>query len=193
MRDDLLRVHDFIPLSRANGPGRRAVLWVQGCTLRCPGCFNPQTHDPEGGEPVSVGALFERIVALEEIEGLSVSGGEPLQQLGPLLKLLRRLRRGSALSILIFTGYTWEEIRELPGAGALLACVDVLVAGRYDAARRVAGRSGLRSSANQSVHLLTDRYTPGDLAAVPAAEVILTDGGEVALSGVNPLRWEEPL
>jgi anaerobic ribonucleoside-triphosphate reductase activating protein len=189
MRDDLLRVHDFVPLSRANGPGRRAVLWVQGCTLRCPGCFNPQTHDSEGGEPVPVEALVERLVALEGIEGLSISGGEPLQQLEPLLKLLQRLRQESALSILIFTGYTWEEIERLPGAEALLACADVLIAGRYDAGQRVAGSSGLRSSANQSVHLLTDRYTIDDLSAVPAAELIVTPEGEITLSGVDPLMW----
>ncbi len=189
MREELLRVHDFVPLSRANGPGRRAVLWVQGCTLNCPGCFNPRTHDPEGGEPVPVGALVERIVALEGIEGLSISGGEPLQQLKPLLKLLQRLRQESALSILIFTGYTWEEIRAVPDAEALLACVDVLIAGRYDAAQHVAGSSGLRSSTNQSVHLLTERYTMDDLSAVPPAEVIVTPEGEITLSGVDPLRW----
>lgn len=189
MQEDLLRVHDFVPLSRANGPGRRAVLWVQGCTLRCTGCFNPQSHDPEGGEPMPVEALVERIVALEGIEGLSISGGEPLQQLEPLLKLLQRLRQESTLSILIFTGYTWEEIRAMPGTEALLACVDVLIAGRYDATQHVAGSSGLRSSANQSVHLLTGRYTMDDLSTVPTAEVIVTPEGEITLSGVDPLRW----
>ncbi|MCU0780030.1 MAG: radical SAM protein [Akkermansiaceae bacterium] len=43
-----LRLHAFLPRSRANGPGWRSVVWVQGCSLGCPGCFNPQTHDWEG-------------------------------------------------------------------------------------------------------------------------------------------------
>ena len=59
-----LRLHAFLPRSRANGPGVRAVIWVQGCSLGCPGCFNPQTHAFSGGEVVTVEELFERIVGL---------------------------------------------------------------------------------------------------------------------------------
>lgn len=190
MEEDSLRIHDFLAASRANGPGWRAVVWVQGCTLNCPGCFNPETHDPEGGERVPVDALFQRIAALEEgIEGLSISGGEPFQQPRPLLRLLRRVRRETDLSILVFTGYTLEEIREMPEVEPLLAYIDVLVAGLYDATQRLDDVSGLCSTANQAVHLLSDRYTPAHLRAVPPAEVILTPDGEIALSGVDPLRW----
>ena len=74
-----LRLHGFEPCSAANGPGRRAVLWVQGCTLACPGCFNPRTHD-RSGDQVGVDELFSRIDQLgDRIEGVTVSGGEPLQ------------------------------------------------------------------------------------------------------------------
>ncbi|MGD0006352.1 MAG: 4Fe-4S cluster-binding domain-containing protein, partial [Anaerolineaceae bacterium] len=44
MTDQILNLHHFEPLSLVNGPGKRSVVWVQGCTLNCPGCFNPQTH-----------------------------------------------------------------------------------------------------------------------------------------------------
>jgi anaerobic ribonucleoside-triphosphate reductase activating protein len=189
-----LRIHAFEPYSRANGPGVRAVIWVQGCSLGCPGCFNPETHSPTGGERVPVEDLFRRVVALENkdaIEGITVSGGEPLQQRRPLLALLRRVREETSLSTLMFTGYTWDEIQRMSDAGALLACVDVLIAGRYDASQRIAGGSenGLRSSANQTVHLLTDRYTLDDLRAVPPAEIIITAQGDVVASGVDPVRW----
>jgi anaerobic ribonucleoside-triphosphate reductase activating protein len=67
----VLRVHHFLPLSYANGPGRRAVLWVQGCTLGCPGCFNPETHRNRGGEQVTIDDLFNRFVTLVGvIEGI---------------------------------------------------------------------------------------------------------------------------
>jgi anaerobic ribonucleoside-triphosphate reductase activating protein len=179
-----LRIHAFEPFSRANGPGLRAVIWVQGCSLNCPGCFNPETHTPAGGELVSVDGLFRRIAALgDSIEGISVSGGEPLQQRASLLALLRRVRRETPLSVLLFTGYTWEEVR----ADALLACLDVLIAGRYDHSRRLA--HGLRGSANKTVHFLTDRYAMGDLQPVPCAEVIITAEGEVVASGIDPIRW----
>ena len=60
---DHLRVHRFLPHSYANGPGARAVIWVQGCTLGCPGCFNPATHPHAGGELMPIATLFRRIVA----------------------------------------------------------------------------------------------------------------------------------
>jgi anaerobic ribonucleoside-triphosphate reductase activating protein len=183
-----LRINAFLPHSRANGPGLRAVLWVQGCSLACPGCFNPETHAVAGGRMVSPQDLFGRIVALEDrIEGITVSGGEPFQQRRPLLDLLGRVRRQTALSVLVFTGFTWDEVQTLPQADALLACIDVLLAGRYDGSRYLA--HGLRGSANKSVHFLTKRYTPADLETVPPAEVVITPGGEIQLTGIDPLRW----
>jgi len=183
---EVLRVHGFLPFSRANGPGVRAAVWVQGCSLRCPGCSNPDTHPFVGGELVSVDDLFGHIVAPgDAIEGITVSGGEPLQQRRPLLALLQRVRRETSLSVLVFTGYTWEEIQRMPDAGALLACVDVLIAGRYDASQRLA--RDLRGSANQTVHLLTNRYTMADVQSVPPAEIVITKEGEVVVSGIDPV------
>lgn len=183
-----LRVARFLPTSRANGPGVRVVVWVQGCTLGCPGCFNREMQSPEGGTLTPVDDLFAQIVALgDAIEGVSFSGGEPLQQIEPLLALLRRLRRETALSVLIFTGYTWDEVQTFPAAAALLACVDVFIAGRYDAAQPLG--YGMLGSANQTIHLLTDRYTLADIQAVPPAEVVITETGDVVISGVAPVKW----
>lgn len=183
----MLRLHAFLPASRANGPGLRAVVWTQGCTLGCPGCFNPGTHAAAGGETVAVEALYRRIVAPgERIEGVTISGGEPLQQASPVAALLRRLRRETDLSVLLFTGFDWDELRRLREAPAVLASVDVVIAGRYDAGRRL-GR-GLLGSSNQTAHFLTDRYRPADLEAPPAEVVIGADGG-VVLSGIDPAGW----
>jgi anaerobic ribonucleoside-triphosphate reductase activating protein len=104
-----------------------------------------------------------------------------------LLALLRRVRRETPLSVLVFTGFIWEEVGRFPEAGELLACTDVLIAGRYEAARRLA--RGLLGSANKTVHFLTARYTAADLEAVPPAEVLITAEGEVVLSGIDPVRW----
>jgi anaerobic ribonucleoside-triphosphate reductase activating protein len=183
-----LHLHQFLPYSRANGPGARAVLWTQGCSLGCPGCYNPQTHPFAGGEVIAVDALCGRLTALADmVEGLTVSGGEPLQQRPALFALLRRLRAETALSVLLFTGYTWDEVQRLPEAVALLACIDVLIAGRYDAARHLA--RGLRGSANKTVHFLTERYTAADLEAVPAAEVVIAADGQIVVSGIDPIQW----
>ncbi len=187
MAEDELTLHAFWPRSAANGPGLRAVIWVQGCTLHCPGCYNPQTHDPQGGTRITVAELLAQLLRLPDIEGVTISGGEPLQQMHPLRQLLQGVRSASSLSVILFTGYTWEEIQTLPEHSALLACVDVLISGRYVAAQRLA--RDLRGSANKEVRFLTSRYTPADLSAVPEAEVIITPDGDVVLSGIHPLRW----
>ncbi|RME55891.1 MAG: 4Fe-4S cluster-binding domain-containing protein, partial [Deltaproteobacteria bacterium] len=61
--DHELRIADFLPCSEVNGPGRRAVVWVQGCSLGCPGCFNPHTHSKGGGRTIAIEVLAQRILA----------------------------------------------------------------------------------------------------------------------------------
>lgn len=183
-----LRVHHIEPASQSNGPGWRAVIWLQGCTLNCPGCFNPETHLPTAGELVSVPLLSQKILAYQSrIEGVTISGGEPLQQLPALISFISEIRRKTNLSVLVFSGYTWKEIQSMPKAGALISMVDVLITGRYVSSQRLA--RGLIGSRNKATHFLTNRYSQTDLDAVPEAEVILSQNGEIVFSGINPIKW----
>ena len=176
-----LRVHAVEARSRANGPGARFVVWVQGCTLGCAGCFNPDTH-PAGGRELAIAELAAQMAGAD---GLSVSGGEPLQQAEAVATLLDAAR-ALGLSTLAFSGYTLDEIRALPHGPDVLARLDVLIDGRYVAGERLA--TGLRGSANQRVHLLTSRHTLDEIEATPVAEVRVGPSGEVVLTGVNPLK-----
>jgi len=183
-----LRVHHFEERSYANGPGCRLVLWLQGCTLKCPGCFNPATHNQRAGQMFAVAALAERMrQAGPDIEGLTISGGEPLLQIPALNALLEQIRTTTRLSVLLFTGYDWDEIQKMPASGQLLQQLDVLIAGRYRADQRSA--HGLIGSTNKTVHFLTQRYTGADLHIVPPAEITIDADGEVHLSGIDPLKW----
>jgi len=86
--------NDFGQASRANGLGLRAVVWFQGCTLGCPGCFNPITHDPEGGSLANIKELTEQILPSgTRIEVVTILGREPFQQPDALLHLLECLLR----------------------------------------------------------------------------------------------------
>jgi anaerobic ribonucleoside-triphosphate reductase activating protein len=184
----MLALHAFMETSRANGPGLRCVVWVQGCTLGCPGCYNPTTHPAAGGEIVSVDDLYARVAAQQDkVEGLTVSGGEPLQQIPALTALLRRVRHETHLSVVVFTGYTLAEARRKKGSAELLETLDVLIAGRYRQAERLA--QDLRGSANKQLHFLTARYTAADFENLPAAEVVITSDGQVFLSGIDPIKW----
>jgi anaerobic ribonucleoside-triphosphate reductase activating protein len=180
-----LRLHAVEPRSRANGPGARFVVWLQGCSLGCPGCFNPTTHAAEGGTLVEVDEVVAQLRATRGIEGLSLSGGEPMQQAEAAAALLDAAR-ALGLSTLAFSGYTIEEARELAGGPEVLARLDVLIDGRYVSGERLA--TGLRGSANQRIQLLTSRYSLADVEATPVAEIRISRDGEVVLTGVNPLK-----
>lgn len=182
----VLNLHAILPRSRANGPGVRMTIWFQGCSLRCPGCFNPETHSHAPRILMSVDELAAQILAAaQQIEGITISGGEPLQQARELNLLLEAVRP-SGLSVILFSGYTLPEIVARPRGREILAAVDVLVAGRYVQAKRV-GRNFL-GSANQTIHLLTRRYALHDLAVVPHGEVLIDANGQVHCSGFWPLE-----
>jgi anaerobic ribonucleoside-triphosphate reductase activating protein len=186
-----VRIHAREPRSRANGPGTRFVIWMQGCTLGCAGCFNPGTHAAVGGEVIEVSALLAEIAGIRTftghlmVDGLTLSGGEPLQQAPAALELLLGARR-LGLSTLVFSGYTIDEIRAQALGPAVLAHVDVLVDGRYVAGDRVG--SGLRGSANQQIHVLGRRHTRAEVEATPTAEIRIARDGSVVLTGVEPLK-----
>jgi anaerobic ribonucleoside-triphosphate reductase activating protein len=182
------RVHAVEPRSRANGPGTRFVVWLQGCTLGCPGCFNPTTHDASGGREVAIDEIIDQLRATPKLDGLSLSGGEPLQQPDAAVALLDAAR-SLGLSTLAFSGYTIEEIRTLPRGPDVLARLDVLIDGRYRAGERLA--TGLRGSENQRIQLLTPRYQLAEVEATPVAEIRIGPTGDVVLTGVNPLKLRQ--
>jgi anaerobic ribonucleoside-triphosphate reductase activating protein len=175
------RIHAIEPASRANGPGLRSVVWFQGCSLACPGCFNPSTHDPQAGLESTTETVWGQLSG-SGVEGVSFSGGEPLQQPDALLDLARRARQ-AGLSVLIFSGYTREAIERLPLGREILGVTDVLIAGPY---REGQPGRGLLGSANQRIHLLTNRYSPAGMGSVPRGEIILHRDGCMTISGVAP-------
>lgn len=178
----MLRLAGFLASSTANGPGRRAVVWVQGCGRGCPGCFNPEMQDPEGGELRPVEDVARAVVSTG-VEGVTFSGGEPFEQATALARLAGLLR-DVGLSVIAYSGFTHEELlaSEEESVRALLSACDVLVDGPFVEQMRSA--LPLRGSSNQRVIPLTSRYPAEELASVPAAEIALSAIGVMA-SGVD--------
>lgn len=140
------------------GPGVRAVLWVQGCPLRCPGCVAPETLPFEGGEAVPVSNLADELLAQNEIEGLTFSGGEPMVQASALTELVDSVRARRDLSIVCYTGFSLDHLRR-NGTQAqqdLINRLDILIDGPYLRERHTNLR--WRGSDNQQVHFLSPRY-----------------------------------
>ncbi len=178
-----LRIHSTVEKSRANGPGVRAVVWVQGCPFTCPGCFNPGLKDPKGGNEVTVEDLFQWIRSVKGIEGITISGGEPTEQIPALVALLERVKEETNLSVLLFSGRTLKEILSLPMGDRLVSLLDVLIDGPYDPA--LANPPGVwPSSSNQQIHLLTSRYAASDFSNLPFQEVVIAADGEIVESGL---------
>ena len=191
-----LRVHGLWPGTRVNGPGLRFLIHLQGCSRRCPGCFNPDTHDPAGGREMTVEDLIQEISGAVELasprpgapamEGITISGGEPLEQAEALAAFLEDLRRNEPdLSALIYSGFRRDEIARTPAGRRVLELADVLIDGPF--VESLATDDGVRGSTNQVLHFLSDRYGPEDFPARPESfEVRIQRDGTVAVTGFPP-------
>lgn len=184
-----LRIHSFTPRTRVAGPGLRCLIHTQGCNLGCPGCFNPETHAPDGGELRPVPELVQSILAAADrfgVEGITVSGGEPLQQAQALAELLAAVQV-AGLSVVLYSGYTRAEIEAMPHGQRVLRAADVLIDGRYRADSPC--HDGYRGSANQRLHFLSDRYGPDDFPPQPATvEAAIEPDGTVSVRGFPDQR-----
>lgn len=123
--------------SIVDGPGLRYAVFTQGCRHRCPGCQNPETHDPAGGRTEDTEALIARMKKNPLLSGLTLSGGDPLEQSAACL-LLAKAAHEAGLNVWTYTGYTWEELllENDPDKMALLRETDVLVDGPFIQAQK---------------------------------------------------------
>ena len=191
-------LHAFIPTSRVNGPGVRSVIFFQGCNLGCRGCHNPKSHAFLGKDldPRNVAVLvLEGAVGSEKLDGVTFSGGEPMQQAQTLLELMRELRREApGLSFGMFTGYSEQELEQgqfftLPEStvaekqrvwAQIRAWLDFAVMGRYNHAQPC--NEPLRTSRNQCLRLFSGRYHERDFTPLEI-EIVIDDAGGGVITG----------
>ena len=195
-------LHALIPASRANGPGLRAVVFFQGCKVGCVGCWNPKSHQFHGTE-ITVDAVTQEVLrawALYGLEGITFSGGEPMQQADSLLGLMHSLReQAPELSFGLFSGYAEHELDQgqyrIWGGGTseqhrkhlwqeIRVCLDFAILGRFNQAQP--SSLPLRTSRNQVLRLFTDSYTPADFSE-QLTEVSIHESGQVEITGFPTL------
>lgn len=160
-----IRVAQIVPCTEAEGPGKRFALWFQGCPLRCPGCCNPEMLPFEGGTAYTLDGLIEQIrIAHEkhELEGITLLGGEPMAHAAKGAAIARAVH-DLGLNVMLFTGYTIEEAREMgdPDILEMIEETDILVDGPYIREMPETKRRWIGSS-NQRIHFLSDRADPND-------------------------------
>jgi anaerobic ribonucleoside-triphosphate reductase activating protein len=186
-RPDSLQVAEVCVGTRALGPGVRSVAWVQGCPFRCQGCIAPDWIPVRAGRAVRPAELAAELLSHPLVTGFTFSGGEPMSQAAGLAEVIAIARRQRDLTLICFTGYRLTELRARPpnpGVARLLAQTDVLIDGRYVAARND-GR-GLRGSDNQQIHTLTGRLADAaaELARGRRRAEIRLSGRSAVLVGV---------
>lgn len=138
------------------GPGNRYVIWVQGCNQKCKGCITPESRDKSGGIKMECKDIAADIILSENINGVTVSGGEPFLQPDALCELLKEVKLyRPELTIIIYTGYELSNLRKDPEAERLVSYADLIVDGPY--IESLNDNKGIRGSSNQQFHSITTR------------------------------------
>ena len=151
----MLNIYHICEKSSALGPGTRFVIWVQGCLQKCKGCITPESRSLKVRHLVQIDKLAKSIINDNQINGITISGGEPFLQATNLTKLLRAVKeKRSDLNVMVFTGYTIEQLLS-EKARHFIDYIDVLIDGPYLEDQRT--EKGLRGSSNQRFHFLTER------------------------------------
>jgi len=178
------------------------VVFFQGCSIGCIGCWNQLTH-PFRGREMALDAVAHRVLqAVHEhsLEGVTFSGGEPMQQADSLLGLIDSLhRQAPELSLGMFSGYAEHELAQgqywIWGDGSspqhreclwheIRGCLDFAILGRFNQAQP--GNMPLRTSRNQVLRLFTNRYSPSDFSE-QLTEVTIKQSGQVEVTGFPTL------
>ena len=146
-----LRLAGIVKESVVDGPGIRMVVVVQGCPHHCPGCHNPDSHDPDGGYESSTEEIIEALPDGKLVSGVTLSGGEPFAQVEAMAVVAAAAKK-RGLSVVVYTGYRLEELQKKaeqePAILSLLQATDILVDGPYEQERRDLDLA-FRGSSNQ--------------------------------------------
>ncbi|MFV0627101.1 MAG: anaerobic ribonucleoside-triphosphate reductase activating protein [Alphaproteobacteria bacterium] len=144
-----LRIASVVDDSVVDGPGVRYVIFTQGCKHNCPGCHNPQSHSFSTGMFVSFDEFYSDLSRFKYVKAVTFSGGEPLEQPEVIAEFVAKLKE-KGYHILIYTGYTFEQILADEKKLKAIEKADLLVDGLFILRLRSLG-ANFRGSSNQRI------------------------------------------
>lgn len=164
------------------GPGKRFVVWFQGCALACEGCWNKQMWSFEPNQLIHREQLLTQILETTGIRGITLLGGEPLYQAENVWWLLEQIRLRSSLTIFLFTGFEAIEIDKIGFQHNIECLCDIVAMGRYDENLRNINQQWIGSDNQQLFHPTNsrERDRPMQLNQV---EVTINDDGRITVLG----------
>lgn len=162
-----MRIYGLVQDSIVDGPGFRFSCFVQGCPHGCPGCQNPDSHDPSGGREMTVEEVARELLRNPLTDGLTLTGGEPFAQAEACLELAK-IAHAHQLNVWSYTGWTFEHLRDhgTDAQKALLTELDVLVDGPFLLEQRTLALPW-RGSRNQRVIDVPASLAAGEAVIVP--------------------------
>ena len=176
---NILRLGHRLDHSEIYGPGIRTVFWTQGCTLACKGSWNTQYWSSQGGEEIQVAQLLNELEQIEGTEGITLLGGEPLQQSEATLELIKGCKE-MGLTVFLYTGYDPSEFDKIMKNCFDLS--DIAVTGRFVHKYRDTSLRW-RGSSNQQVHFISDVYDNSVLQEQTEVECHILPNGEIRMVG----------
>ena len=148
-----IRLAGIVYESLVNGDGIRRVFFSQGCSHNCKGCFNPETHDFNGGKDLDMNELIKDVLKNPILKGVTFSGGDPFERAEEFAYMAKEFKKEN-INIWSYTGYTFEYIMDnldkRIGWTDLINNIDVLVDGRFEEDKKIDGLK-FRGSSNQRV------------------------------------------
>ncbi len=158
MIKESLQIYNLLEETETLGPFKRFAIWLQGCNKNCEGCLSPRSKSMTGGKKYKIPELTSLISENKNIEGLTISGGEPFLQAKNLNILINNLKKINDYGIILYTGYTLEElkIKNNEDINNLLKNIDLLIDGEYNS--KLDDGKSLRGSSNQKIIPLSCRY-----------------------------------
>lgn len=183
----LINVAHIVAESNIYGPGMRSVVWMQGCSLHCSGCWNKEMWPNIPKRLYTVDELWSKLnLTSGRIEGITLLGGEPLDQASATRAIARRAKE-EGLSLVLFTGYELDEIVD-QGLDDILSYVDILITGRYVERLRTLEHQWIGST-NQAIHFLTSRYNESIVQNANYLELEINEDGSLSLLGFPDDEW----
>lgn len=161
--------------SVVDGFGVRTVIWTQGCYHNCPFCQNPSTHDFNGGMEFDIEDILEEIKLLDNQDGITLSGGDPLFQIDAITEIAK-YSKSIGLNVWCYTGFTYEKILEMginnPKYLELFNYLDVLVDGKFENDKKSYSLL-FRGSSNQRVINIPETLKNGEIILIPETDGIM--------------------
>ncbi len=179
-----IRINSYIPITNSEGPNTRFAIWVQGCSIRCQGCANKHMWNPNGGIVYDTKDLINIIESYKnKIEGITFLGGEPLDQIVAVTEISKAVQQ-MGLTVMIFTGFEYEKIKEDSNFQILTDYIDILVDGKFEQKQLDYTKPWVGSS-NQNYYFFSEKYNKAILDKFKnKIEIRITKDNKIILNGI---------